>query len=92
MNKSLGNYHVPPNHDLEPFLVLIWIPLIWTPTCKYLRDPKVRFPIWCIRSGSVLLFLPRNVSSRIYLRANRKKNDSSNDRSEPQSFPWLESL
>ena len=57
MTKSLGNYQVRPNHDSESFLVLIQIPLRWTPTCKYLRDPKVGFPNWYISSGSLLHFL-----------------------------------
>ena len=57
MTNSLGNYHVPPNHDLKSFLVSIRIPPSQIPTCKYLRDPKVGFPNWYIGSGSLLLFL-----------------------------------
>ena len=91
MTNSLGNYHVPPNHVPKPFLVLIWIPPRCTPTCKYLRSPKVGFPIWYMSSGSVLLFpFTKMFSNNSLERKTSRKWLLQNDKSEPQAFPWLE--
>ena len=76
MTKSLGNYHVPPNHDLKPFLVLIRIPSSWNRTSKYLRAPKEVFPNW----KSVLnqsSFPCRKSSPRKNLRAKNRQNNNS---------------
>ena len=88
MTESHGNYHVPPNHDPEPFLVSIWIPLSWFQHASSIELLKVRLHLFGITgfAPDYFSFLekcsPRNLKRKM-IRENRW---------DPQASLWLGSL